>query len=257
MFHPIQPSTSRLTRRALLQGLRVGATLAMIAGSGALLQACAAPRPQPQRAAPNRTPTDQGPAAFSPDVELKLTASPSATAILPGAKTATWSYHGEVLKGDPDALVNLTDSYLGPILRLRKGQKVRIHFQNELPEATIIHWHGLLVPSEMDGHPSQAVANGQSYVYEFEVKNRAGTYWFHPHPHGTTAQQVMHGLAGLLLVSDDEEAALTLPTGEFDVPLVLQDRTFDTLNQFVYNVQPMGAMGNMGGMANRSEEHNV
>lgn len=221
-----------LNRRTLLGALAAGAIL--------LLQACTTSPKTGEKALP----TSQ----FSPDVEIKLIARPGTTQILPGAPTDTWSYHGEVLKGDPNAVVNLEGTYLGPLLRLRKGQKVRITLQNELPEETIIHWHGLIVPSSMDGHPSDSVAGGKNYVYEFEVKNRAGTYWFHPHPHGTTASQVIKGLAGLVIVGDDEETALGLPTGEFDIPLVLQDRTFDTLNQFAYNVEPMAGMGGMGMM---------
>jgi len=241
-----------LTRRTLLRVLGVGATIATVGGAGVLLQACGPARQRTTSSSPASLPASSSSTPFSPDVELKFTASRGETAILPGAATATWGYRGEVVKGEASALVNLTDSYLGPILQLRKGQKVRIHLQNELPEETTIHWHGLIVPPLMDGQPSEAVGSGQSYIYEFEVKNRAGTYWFHPHPHGTTAQQVNHGLAGLLIVHDDEETALELPSGEFDLPLVLQDRTFDTLNQFVYTGATTsdtgGGMGNMGNM---------
>ncbi|MGH9837326.1 MAG: multicopper oxidase domain-containing protein [Blastocatellia bacterium] len=74
-----------------------------------------------------------------------------------------------------------------------------------------MHWHGLHVAPEMDAHPSLLVAPGQTYVYEFEVTNRAGTYWFHPHPDGRTARQVYNGLAGLFLVSDEEEDAASPP----------------------------------------------
>lgn len=220
----------QLSRRALLRAFTVSAIL--------FLQACT----MPTRTGENTASTSE----FLPDVEIKITARQGSTQILPGASTNTWSYHGEVLKGDANAVINLAETYLGPILRLRKGQKVRIHLQNELPEATIIHWHGLIVPPQADGHPSDAVASGKSYIYEFEVKNRAGTYWFHPHPHGTTASQVIKGLAGLVIVSDDEEAVLELPSGEFDIPVVLQDRTFDTLNQFIYNIESMAGMRGMG-----------
>ena len=86
----------------------------------------------------------------------------------------------------------------------------------------------------MDGHPRYAVAQGQSYLYEFKVTNRAGTYWYHPHPHGRTGPQVYGGLAGLFLVSDEEELAAGLPENLYDIPLVIQDRTFDVDNQLVY-----------------------
>jgi FtsP/CotA-like multicopper oxidase with cupredoxin domain len=86
----------------------------------------------------------------------------------------------------------------------------------------------------MDGHPSYVIPRGDTYIYEFEVRNRAGTYWYHPHPHGTTGPQVYGGLAGLFLVSDDEEKASGLPTGEYDLPLVIQDRAFNNSNQLIY-----------------------
>jgi FtsP/CotA-like multicopper oxidase with cupredoxin domain len=199
------------------------------------------------------------------DVELALTALPAEVNILPGQATKVWRYQAEVLKGDPAAVQGVEGSYLGPILRLRKGQKVRVQFRNQLPEQSIIHWHGVLVPDLMDGHPRTAVNPGQTYTYECEVQNRAGTYWFHPHPHGLTGGQVIQGLAGLFIVSDDEEAALGLPSGAQDLPVIIQDRTFDANNQFVYlagngmdgmqggtgPMQGMGMMGGMNGMMDR------
>ena len=110
-----------------------------------------------------------------------------------------------------------------------------------------------MCPTTMDGHPRFAIGPGERYRYEFIVDNRAGSYWFHPHPHGRTGKQVYAGLAGLFLVSDDEEAALGLPAGTRDLPLVIQDRNFDADNQFVYlggaDREPArrGGMG-MGGM---------
>ncbi len=254
MFNPTPFLATHLSRRTLMRVLGVTTSVAVTGSTGMLLQACNSFSLTTQKKSstnlPTNDPSSNNATTFTPDVELKLIASLDEKTILPGAKTVTWSYQGELLKGDASTLVNLPDSYLGPILRLRKGRKVRIHLQNELPEETIIHWHGLVVPPQADGHPSDAVASGKSYVYEFEVKNRAGTYWFHPHPHGTTAKQVNQGLAGLFIVHDNEESSLGLPDGEFDIPLVIQDRTFDTLNQFVYNIEPMTEMGNIGGMGN-------
>jgi FtsP/CotA-like multicopper oxidase with cupredoxin domain len=74
------------------------------------------------------------------------------------------------------------------------------------------------------------------------VTDRAGSYWFHPHPHGLIARQVIMGMAGLFLVSDDEESAAGLPTGAQDLPVVIQDCSFDAQNQFVYNLDMMSQM---------------
>jgi FtsP/CotA-like multicopper oxidase with cupredoxin domain len=90
------------------------------------------------------------------------------------------------------------------------------------------------VPADVDGHPLYSIDKGQTFVYEFEMLNRASMNIYHPHPHNTTAKQVYHGLAGAILVNDEEERRLELPAGEYEVPIVIQDRLFDTNNQLQY-----------------------
>lgn len=187
-------------------------------------------------------------AAFTPDLELELRAVPDRISLLPGSPTQVWRYRGKLLKGDPQAVTHSPDSPLGPIIRAHRGTRVRIHFINELPQPSVVHWHGLIVPEAADGHPRYAVGPGGRYVYEFEVINRAGTYWFHPHPHGMTGPQVYAGLAGLFIVSDDEEQALGLPAGDRDLGLAIQDRSFTRDNQLRYMGQGRGMMGMMGGV---------
>ncbi|MDX2199482.1 MAG: multicopper oxidase domain-containing protein [Phycisphaerae bacterium] len=172
--------------------------------------------------------------SFEPTLDLRLRARGTDTQIFEGATTRTLGYEPELITGDPTRVTSIAGSYLGPIIRARTGDRLRIRLQNDLNEPTIIHWHGLRVPAIQDGHPSTAVGSGGEFVYEFEVRDRAGTYWFHPHAHGTTASQVYRGLAGLLLVSDDEEASAGLPTGDNDIPLIIQDRSFGGDNQLVY-----------------------
>jgi FtsP/CotA-like multicopper oxidase with cupredoxin domain len=171
---------------------------------------------------------------FMPDVDISLKATPAQIPILPGNVTGVWRFEGQVLQGDPASLVNLGNTYLGPTIRVHRGQNIRIRFTNNISYESIVHWHGLHVPAEMDGHPRYVIPKGETYVYEFEVRNRAGTYWYHPHPHGMTGPQVYLGLAGLFLVSDDEENAAGLPAGKYDIPLVIQDRAFDDSNQLIY-----------------------
>lgn len=184
----------------------------------------AMPRLAPNKASPN----------FKPDVEIELACRSNAVSILPGKQTLVQQYFGKLLKGPENTLTEIPGSYLGPVIRLQKGQKVRFHLINKLPEVTITHWHGLHVPANMDGHPLYAIDPGQKYVYEFEVLNRAGMNIYHPHPHEITAKQVYHGLAGALFVNDAEEAALQLPSDEYEIPIVIQDKLFDEENQLIY-----------------------
>ena len=148
---------------------------------------------------------------FNADIDIQLKAVQSSSKILSDNNTNTYSYKGSLIKGDEKTLKQVEGSTLGPIIRVNKGEKVRIRFENEIPEKSIIHWHGLHVSHENDGHPEHVIDKGETYIYEFEVMNRAGTYWFHPHPHGHTGEQVYKGLAGLFIVTDGEEKALNLP----------------------------------------------
>ncbi|MBS3952093.1 MAG: multicopper oxidase domain-containing protein [Methylomicrobium sp.] len=172
---------------------------------------------------------------FNPDIEIEFTARPAFVSILKeGAKTKVQRYYGKLIKGPAETLHHLEGNYLGPILNLVKGQKVRVFFYNKLSEPSIIHWHGLHVPQKSDGHPMYTIQPGERYVYEFEVMNRAGTSFYHSHAHELTGDQVYFGLAGMIKVTDDEEKALNLPQGEFDLPFVIQDRKFSTANQLKY-----------------------
>lgn len=177
---------------------------------------------------------------FEPTLDLRLHATEASAQIFEDGPTDVLMYVPEVLSGDATRVTSLAGSYVGPIIRARKGDRLRIRLSNELDEPTIIHWHGMRVPPVMDGHPRYAIPPGDEFVYEFAIRDRAATYWFHPHAHGFTASQVYRGLAGLLLVSDEEEDALDLPTAENDVPLVIQDRLFDDQNRLVY--QPSTGM---------------
>jgi FtsP/CotA-like multicopper oxidase with cupredoxin domain len=218
----------QLTRRDFIKLMGMGA--------GTLtLSACGLLPPASRFADPTTAPVILTPLASVPvSLAIDLTAGSATLPIFSGAETSILRYQTSVREGSAESVQTLSNSYLGPIFRVKKSQRVQVRLKNELPDPTIIHWHGLLIPEEMDGHPRYAIASGESFEYDFQVTNRAGMYWFHPHPHQLTGPQVYYGLAGLFIVSDDEEAALGLPAGEYDLPLVIQDRTFDSQNQMVY-----------------------
>ena len=208
-----------LSRRGFLIGAGAAATIGPRAfGQGHAMR----------RIAPNRA-SD----AFMPDVELELICKRDETPILTGKSTRVWRYVGNLIKGPPNMLTRCL-TLPRTVAAVREGTKVRIRLHNELPEETITHWHGLHVPMLMDGHPTAAIDPGETYVYEFEMRNRAGMYFYHPHTHEKTATQVYRGLAGAIIVEDAEERALGLPSGEFEIPLVIQDRAFDGDNQLAY-----------------------
>ena len=95
-----------------------------------------------------------------------------------------------------------------PVLVARRGDRFDAVIENRLPQPTTVHFHGLTLAEAQDGAGFDPIAPGESKAFRFEVRNRAGLYWFHPHPHGFTAEQVHAGLAGLLVVTDSEDAAL-------------------------------------------------
>jgi FtsP/CotA-like multicopper oxidase with cupredoxin domain len=195
---------------------------------------------------------------FEADTDIELTAVPSELQLFPGSKTNIYSYQSKLITGQQASLQKLPTSYLGPVIRVKPGQKIRIRFKNQLPRESVIHWHGLHLPPQMDGHPMYAIEKGEQYIYEFEVNNRPGTYWFHPHPDKITGPQVYQGLAGMFIVEGNNA---DLPSGEYDIPLIIQDRTFDDNNQLVYlqnnrMAQMEGFLGNQI-MINGSPERTI
>jgi spore coat protein A len=108
-----------------------------------------------------------------------------------------------------------------------------IHGAADLPEI-VVHLHGGHVAAENDGYPEHTFLPGVQENYAYPNQQQAGTLWYHDHALGITRLNVYMGLAGLYLIRDDAEDALGLPAGEFEVPLVIQDRQFQFGGQFYY-----------------------
>jgi FtsP/CotA-like multicopper oxidase with cupredoxin domain len=192
------------------QMLAAGTAGALWLGAGCSRKAPAAPA---DRSAPG------------PDVGVVLRAAAGRVTIDPRDPPAgVLRFEGTRLFGPADALSGDGPGYLGPTFRMRRGQRLRVELENRIDEPSIVHWHGLDVAPENDGHPRFAVASGERYRYEFPIENRPGTYWYHAHPEGRTGYQVYAGMAGLFLVVDDDDRARGLPAPEFDLPLLIQDR---------------------------------
>jgi bilirubin oxidase len=127
-------------------------------------------------------------------------------AMLPGTSTEFWTYNSLVP---------------GPLIDVFEGDTVRIRLENRLSQQTTVHWHGLPVPPDQDGSPMDPIAPGASRTYEFRLPvGSAGTYWYHPHPHELTAEQVFRGMAGLFIVRSRTDP---VPAGIEEKLLVISD----------------------------------
>ncbi|EMN0396704.1 multicopper oxidase CueO [Citrobacter freundii] len=145
-----------------------------------------------------------------------------------GKTATTWGYNGNLL---------------GPAVKLNKGQSVTVDIHNQLAEETTLHWHGLEIPGEVDGGPQGIIPAGGKRSVTFTPDQRSATCWFHPHQHGKTGHQVAMGLAGLVLIEDEEIRKLMLPKqwGIDDVPVIIQDKQFSADGQVDYQLDIMTA----------------
>ena len=138
--------------------------------------------------------------------EATLVAQRATKSMLSGTTTEFWSYNNDVP---------------GPLIDVFEGDTVRIRLDNRLSQETTVHWHGLPVPPAQDGNPMDPIAPGASRTYEFTLPvGSAGTYWYHPHPHEMTAEQVFRGMAGLLIVRSRTDP---IPTAIEEKLLVISD----------------------------------
>ncbi|MGY1706785.1 multicopper oxidase family protein [Geodermatophilus sp. SYSU D00697] len=164
--------------------------------------------------------------------ELRATTGTTDFGVGAGA-TRTWGFDG---------------AHLGPTLRAGRGEQVRVDVTNDLPEVTTVHWHGHELPAAMDGGPHQEIAPGASWHPSWRIDQPAATTWYHPHPHGATADQVGRGMAGMFILDDDTSRALDLPDeyGVDDVPVIVQDQVFDGDGQFRRAEHPFSPVGHLG-----------
>jgi FtsP/CotA-like multicopper oxidase with cupredoxin domain len=211
-----------LSRRAFL-GAAAGSAAWVAAGSlGILSGPVLGARPSTSSRYRLYVPPTKSPTNFA------LKAAPGSVD-LGGQSSKAWVYNG----GLP-----------GPTLVARTGDTATITLTNGLTsEETITHWHGMLVNHQNDGHPMEAIGPGQTYDYSFPIKNRAALNWYHPHPHMLTGEQVAMGLAGGFIIRDAEEDALNLPSGAYEVPLVLRDTDLDSAGNIVYKPRSGGWLG--------------
>lgn len=217
------------TRRKFLAAL-AGAGAASIGGFLWRREAAlAASDPATQFTNRLRLPGVDGLYAAIPAKDVKQLAVSEVTVdILPKLPSPFWAY---VAEAGGKRLLN-------PTLLAQPGDQIRLRMLNGLKQPTIIHWHGLTNDDRNDGTGTYLAAPGKVYDYAFRIHDRAASYWYHPHPYGFTAEQAYKGLAGLFIVKDDDEEklarALDLTLGVTDIPLVIQDRSFDFEGRLQY-----------------------
>lgn len=154
----------------------------------------------------------------------------------------------EFIPGQKTQTLGFSQDYLGPTIRTRKDSELVLHYENTLEEAVAVHGHGLHVPGEVDGGPQLAITPGEQWHPSLSIVQQASTCWYHSHTHGKTGEHVYRGLAGMLIIEDEHADSLALPKryGVDDLPIIIQDRSFDAQGQFVYSLEDAGEEGWLG-----------
>ncbi len=167
--------------------------------------------------------TSQNPMMIPPAMsgtEFNLTLQKGTHQFFDGIETNTFGVNGDVL---------------GPTLIFKQGDNVDIKVTNKIGQTSTIHWHGMHITGSNDGGPHSLIKPDETWNPKFKVLDKASTMWYHPHLHKHTNDHVLMGLGGMIIIQDDEEAALDLPRtyGVDDFPVVLQTKTFDNDKQIV------------------------
>jgi spore coat protein A len=180
----------------------------------------------------------------------KVTMSEFQQQVLPAGFPATtvWGFEG---------------SFPGPTIEARKNKPVAVKWINELPLShllpvdttlhgtdkgepevrTVVHLHGAHTKPQFDGYPEDWYTSNESKnfaVYNYKNDQEPAALWYHDHAMGSTRLNVYAGLAGLYNIRDEVEEALNLPSGDYEIPLVLQDRSFSEDGSLFYpSVSPV------------------
>ena len=213
-----RPGMSR--RRFLGRGAALGLGIAGASQLSGLLRAL------PARAAtPFTSPLTLPPVITDP--AITLTAAPADVQLLPGQATKMWTFNG---------------SFPGPLIRRPSGQPTTLTIVHQLPQAgdLTIHHHGNHSSPDSDGQPRPEVmiAPGTQRTYSYDMlidgdPEPAAQRWYHDHSHPNTTRNTWMGLLGLFILDDDFDAAMPFPSGAYELPLIISDRTFDANNQLV------------------------
>ena len=159
-------------------------------------------------------------------------------------RSGAWSFKSSV----KTPTLGFSQNCLGPTIRTQQYSELNLHYRNTLTESAAVHGHGLHVPGEVDGGPQLAIEPGADWQPSLSIVQPAATCWYHSHTHGKTGEQTYRGLAGLIIIEDEQADALPLPHqyGVDDLPVIIQDRTFDAEGRLVYSLHDSGEDGWLG-----------
>jgi spore coat protein A, manganese oxidase len=140
--------------------------------------------------------------------------------IIPGVRTPVWTYDG---------------SFPGPTIEARQGRATVVTYTNSLGVPTVAHLHGGVTRPDSDGFPTDTLAPGETRRHQYDNTGRAATLWYHDHSRRDAGRKIYMGLAGFYLLKGDARLDEQLPHGEYDIPLMLQDRAFTDDGELDYD----------------------
>ncbi|MEM7208257.1 MAG: multicopper oxidase domain-containing protein [Pseudomonadota bacterium] len=159
-------------------------------------------------------------------------------------RSGQWSF----IPGFKTHTMGFNQGFLGPTIRTRKNSELNLHYLNKLNEGVAVHGHGLHVPGSVDGGPHLEIPQGEVWSPSISIVQPAATCWYHSHTHHKSGSQTYRGLAGMMIIDDDDSDAMDLPSryGIDDLPIIIQDKTFDEQGQLVYSLYDAGHDGWFG-----------
>jgi FtsP/CotA-like multicopper oxidase with cupredoxin domain len=147
----------------------------------------------------------------------------------------------EILPGVSTQVLTFNGSFPGPTIRTPQGRRAAVTFVNQLDAASNVHLHGGHTAATSDGHPLDVIQPGASRAYDYGNTQAGATLWYHDHAHHLEAEHVYRGLQGFYLIEGSDEAALNLPSGAYDVPIMLRDAGFDDQGALVFDLMDPNA----------------
>ncbi|MEV4761465.1 multicopper oxidase family protein [Micromonospora chokoriensis] len=151
--------------------------------------------------------------------EYEINVQPAQLELVPGLMTDALTFGG---------------GWVGPVIRGRTGRPVKVTFRNTLDVHTNVHLHGGHVAAVNDGHPMDMIMPGDARTYDYPNSQPGATLWYHDHVHNDESEHTYRGLHGIYIVDDPAEASLRLPTGAYDIPIMLSDVKIDSNGALIY-----------------------